>query len=382
MRIGTVAAGVALAALPTALNAAGSPADELAAVVKMFLGKSAVTDWQGVEMIPGIRWAPLPPVSLQNCLPDGGCFTRQGQAAIGGRSLTAVATGARTIVNNLYLRNAGPPFGEAAVVSGLKAAGFSAELARCPVAGAPGGTNWYRLSSGSTGPGVVSIQTSCAGKPCEGFVLTRGGGLPALQPAQMRLYSEQCGAPADERKAVAAAGMPHELLARALFSLIPAATGPVAVDWKRLVSLAGAIEWNVGAPKKADLSYKHDANPFMQTGQAKIAGRLFSVLASGSAVEVRVVYVEETGMHPRGEHVLGEIYKLGAQVQLARCGPVYTSSTNNWYSLRGANIHPVMLRQSLSYDGNQVGDSYELRLDNTLPRRDARDRDPGVGGCR
>jgi hypothetical protein len=43
--------------------------------------------------------------------------------------------------------------------------------------------------------------------------------------------------------------------------------------------------------------------------------------------------------------------------------------------------HPVMLRQSIRYDGNQVQDEYELRLDNTLPKRDPRDRDPGVGGC-
>ena len=33
-------------------------------------------------------------------------------------------------------------------------------------------------------------------------------------------------------------------------------------------------------------------------------------------------------------------------------------------------------------EGNQVQDSYELRLDNTLPKRDPRDRDPGAGGCR
>jgi len=30
----------------------------------------------------------------------------------------------------------------------------------------------------------------------------------------------------------------------------------------------------------------------------------------------------------------------------------------------------------------QVRDTYQLRLDNTLPKRDPRDRDPGVGGCR
>lgn len=41
-----------------------------------------------------------------------------------------------------------------------------------------------------------------------------------------------------------------------------------------------------------------------------------------------------------------------------------------------------MLKHSLRLDGRQVQDSYELRLDASLPRRDSRDRDPGVGGCR
>jgi hypothetical protein len=41
-----------------------------------------------------------------------------------------------------------------------------------------------------------------------------------------------------------------------------------------------------------------------------------------------------------------------------------------------------MIRQSIRYDGNQVQDSYAIRLDGTLPTRDPRDRDPGVNGCR
>jgi len=53
------------------------------------------------------------------------------------------------------------------------------------------------------------------------------------------------------------------------------------------------------------------------------------------------------GMHPRKEHLLGVIYKKGLQVQLVRCGPAYTGSTNNWYSLKSAQTHPVMLQQSI-----------------------------------
>jgi hypothetical protein len=41
-----------------------------------------------------------------------------------------------------------------------------------------------------------------------------------------------------------------------------------------------------------------------------------------------------------------------------------------------------MLRQSLRLDGNQIQDAYDLRLDASLPKRDPRDRDPAVSGCK
>ncbi len=87
-------------------------------------------------------------------------------------------------------------------------------------------------------------------------------------------------------------------------------------------------------------------------------------------------------MHTRGENLLLRVYQQGFAVRLARCGPVYTKSTNNWYEVTSAKSRPAMLKQSIRYDGNQVQDTYELRLDNTLPKRDPRDRNPGVGGCR
>jgi hypothetical protein len=224
------------------------------------------------------------------------------------------------------------------------------------------------------------VQTSCNGKPCEGFALSQGEELPALQPAQLKLYSEQCSAPPAGRKAVSSV-LPHEALAGTIAALIPAAAGPALSDWKALAALTTGIEWLNGGLRKTDLSFKNDPNPFAQTASLTLAGRKFSVLVSGSAEQAKALYLDEMGMHPRGEHMLGVLYAKGLQVQLARCGPIYTESTNNWYSVKSAGTHPVMLRQSIRYDGNQVQDSYELRLDNTLPARDPRDRDPGVGGC-
>src|SRR5688572_27454763 len=99
--------------------AAGKPEDELATAIKPFYSKELVPDWSGIEKLPGVQWAPLPPSMLQNCLPDGGCFTRTGKAVIAGRNIAVMATGARTMVNNLYLRNVGAPFGEATVLAAL-----------------------------------------------------------------------------------------------------------------------------------------------------------------------------------------------------------------------------------------------------------------------
>lgn len=69
-------------------------------------------------------------------------------------------------------------------------------------------------------------------------------------------------------------------------------------------------------------------------------------------------------------------------MRLARCGPVYTESTNNWYSVTDSATKPVMLLQSIRIEGKQLQDGYAIRLDNTLPKRDPRDRDPGVSGCK
>jgi hypothetical protein len=377
----TLAALAYLLVLPTSSTSAGKPEDDLAAIIKGFYAKSFATDWRGIETLPAIQWARLPPTLLQNCLADGGCFTREGRTTIGGRNITVVATGAREIVSNLYLRNAAAPFGEAALLAALGGLSVSADLVRCPIPGTAGGTNWYRLKSSAIRPGILAVQTSCSGRPCEGFVLSQSEDLPSLQPAQLKLYSEQCSGPPAERKPVATV-LPHEALAGTLAALIPLASGPPLFDWTTLRALNAPISWISTAPQKMDNTFKNDANPFAQSASLLLSGRKFSVLATGSETHAKVIHIDELNSHPRGEHLLGIIYSRGLTVQLVRCGPVYTESTNNWYSIKSARTHPVMLRQSIRYDGNQVQDGYELRLGNALPERDPRDRDPGVAGCR
>ena len=346
----------------------GDAPGDLARIMGAFLAEPSGSDWRSLEILPGMRWAPLPPRMLEYCLADGGCFTRAGKADVGGRDLAALATGARQIVNVLYLSGA-TALGETAVLRALRDLGFSAALARCPLIEEAGGAKWYRLTKSGGITGILSVDHSCEGQVCERFALRHGEELPPLEPAELKSYSEECAAPAGERKAVSTE-LPHEALARTLLALIPLATGPAGVEWGMLGTLPTGIAWGRAWPGGE------------RPGALALAGRKFSVLASGTADAAKKVEFEEQVMHPRGEHVLGVLYSLGFAVRLVRCGPVYTASTNNWYSVRSAATHPVMLRQSIRYEGERVQDTYELRLDNTLPPREARDRDPGEEGCR
>jgi len=359
---------------------AAASEEQLIEAVKVALGKNFNTDWSGLDALPGVKWAPLPPTSLQNCLPDGGCYARQGAAKFGDHSLTVIASGARTFVTNIYFRGTARAIGETNVLDALKQAGFAPELARCPVKGTIGGTNWYRLQGASANPGVLSVQSSCNGKPCEGFQLTLGADLPQLQPRQVSMYSERCSGAPEARRAVSTSS-PQELIARSLSAFIPSASGGAA-DWPAITKVLPEAKWNWIEPRRMDLTFKLDPNPYSNTGSVAFAQRQFSLIASGTQTRPQTVYFDENGLHPRGEDVLRLLRGQAFDVRLARCGPVYTESTNNWYSVTGTATKPVMLLQSIRIDGKQVQDGYAIRLDNTLPKRDPRDRDPGVSGCK
>ena len=372
-----LAPALAAISLLSAFQTPPKPEEQFVGIITTYLAMGLPTDWDSLEKLPIIRWAPQV-ASLENCLPDGGCYTLQGAAVIGGSRMTVIATGARTMALTIYFRNTTKPLGEASVVAALKAAGLTADLARCPLKTGVSGTNWYRLKGANLAPAYLSIQPPTQARPTEGFVLSQGENLPPLQPNQVALYSEQCGV-GIERKPVSTL-KPHELIAQTVVALLLPATGPTHHDWDALAALPTTIEWLAG-PTRMDLTFKSDPNPMARTGSVSFAGRSLGVLASGTDTQVKTIYLDEPGQHPRGEHMLGVVYEKGNTVKLVRCGPVYSSSTHMWYSLTSPKTRTAMIRQSISYDGNQVSDSYELRLDGTLPTRDPRDRNPGVNGC-
>lgn len=321
------------------------PERDFASIVKAFYAKSSHTDWRGLETLPGIQWAPLPPTMLENCLEDGGCFTRRGEVRISGRSFTAMATGARTIVTNLYLSSPGSNRA-LEILKAIRSLGLSAGVVRCPVLEPACGANWYRLTGPGIRTGILSIRAVCEGQSCESYVLSQGDELPPLPPADLKFYSEQCAAPPAERLPIATV-TPIDRLAQILATLISPSGGGVLRDWTALHAASTQIVWNSTTPQKMDLTFENDANPFAQTATLSLPGRKFSVLASGLPAQPKTIHIDETGMHPRGEHLLGALYTQGFSVQLVRCGPIYTQSTNNWYSVTSSATHPVMLRQSI-----------------------------------
>ncbi len=350
---------------------------DLGRLVKSFLAASQPPDWRALEALPGTKWAPLPPTAPANCLSNGDCFIRQGTALIGGSNLVVVASGARTMVFTLTMRKMGAPLGDAAVLAGLKQAGLATALARCPVRGA--GTNWYRVTGMGVAQGFMSVHPAGTGRANEGYIVTAGDKPPALQPNQLAMYSDRCDAGAS-RTAVASVP-PHEAIAALVITLLPGSGGAPLYDWKALQALPTGITWAASAPVAVDMRSLGDLNPMQLNGTVTLSGREFHVMATGTASQVKAVHLTEAMMHPTGEHMLGVVHARGVPVRLVRCGPVYTQSTNNWYSLTGSATRPANIRQSIRYEGKIVQDTYELRLDNTLPARDPRDRNPGTGGC-
>lgn len=379
-------AAALLALVLTALPAGAQqrPEDDLAAVVGALT--TSMADWRSIESVRAVRWAPLPPNMLQNCLPDGGCFTRRGEATVGGRPLVVMASGARTMVGNVYLRNNGAAFGEAAIVDGLRRAGLQPQLARCPArnAGPAFNSKWWRVSRGQS-VAHVSLTIACGPQRCEGIGIHGGPELPSLDPAELARYSTQCATGAAAGAPVAST-QPHEEIARLIAAATPRATEPVPMPWATLRQRFPAIQWAANlTPRDPALAYDNDPGTryVVPTGEVRLATRVMNIQATGDPQAARMLRLEEGGMHPRGEsaQLLNALRAQGYTVTLARCGRPYTESRHTYYRLASAATRPAFIKIEERFEGQREQTAIRVYIDGVLPPPLSGETPPG-GACR
>lgn len=367
--------------------ATGAGADDVVALVKGFMAHGS--DWQSIEKVKAVAWKPLPPTMLENCLPDGGCFTRAGVAQIGGHGVTVMATGARTMTGNFYVKNTGAHVGEAALVDALTRAGLEPKVARCPLkpADAVHNSKWWQVKGAGQAEGFVSLTYSCGAKRCEGVGFHSGPDLPGLDPAELAMYSETCGASVAAGKPVSSS-LPHQEIAKTVAAAIPASGEAQPYSWDTMRTRLAGFTWTPGKlyPHDEKLAYDNDPNTWSLngTGMASLAKRDFSTMVTGDATFARVLRLEEGGSHPRGEEalLLKALRADGFTVTLARCGKVYTEQKLTWYKLTSAKTQPAFLLIDTGKEGAREHARYRLYLDGKLPPLYAGEANAGTGQCR
>lgn len=314
----------ALMAIVCPVTYAQTAEDQLAQVVVALMqpagSEGSYGDWLQIESVKQIRWEPLPPNMLDNALPDGSYFTRRGLANLGGQPFGVVATGARTMVMNVYLRNAGQgPVGEPKVLAALQRAGFSLDLARCPVKGsADAGNQWWRIEAPGKRPAFFNSQTSCNGRRCESYALLLAETLPTLTPDQQRLYTDRCTDSATGSAAPATAPAAWDAqVAALLVSLIPSDPAG-AVPWAA-VEQAQAVKWAPMPPLEMRPQAWEDATDrYYRGGQADLGGRVLYFTAKGTRDHVRHVHLEDQATQANRGDALKVLQQQGYDVQLGR----------------------------------------------------------------
>jgi hypothetical protein len=375
-------------ALGCAAAHAQSAEDQLAQVVAALMQPAGTEGsyggWEQIEAVKQIRWEPLPPREQDNALPDGSYFVRRGLANLDGRPFGVVATGARTMVVNVYFRNVGKsPVGEPAVVGALQRQSFSLGLARCPIKGAAAaGNKWWRIQGPNKRPAFFNSQTDCNGSRCEGYALLLGETLPTMTPQQQRLYTDSCSGEAAGQAAAAPAAW-DEQLASLFMMLIPAGRSG-AVAWPEIDKVTMA-SWAPMPPQQMPTPpWSDKENHFYRGGQADLGGRVLYLTATGTKDEVRNVHLEDAQTQADRGDVLKVLQQKGFDVQLARCGKLYQLSAEKWYRVTGPGKRPVMLLRNVRCDTvacPKGQENYTLALDGVLPKLQAGEVEAVSGRC-
>jgi hypothetical protein len=183
---------VALTSLLIASVAVAAPPapSSLAEFLKPFLILPADSGgaWEDIDKVPGIRWTSETTMTNKPS-PDGNFFARIGQGSLGGRSLAVVATGARTMVFSLYIRDPAAAMDADALVASLRQAGFAVATARCAIDPRSATTrHWYRVTLAKKKPAFLFASAS----QNRGAYTLYLNDLPAMTPADAATYTDNC----------------------------------------------------------------------------------------------------------------------------------------------------------------------------------------------
>jgi len=367
---------------------AQSAEDQLAQVVAALIQpagtEGSYPGWDSLDAVKQIRWQPGPLTMLDDALPDGSYFTLKGLANLGGRPFGVVATGARTMVINIYFRNVGKsPVGEPAVVGALQRQGFSLDLARCPIKGSAGaGNKWWRVQGPNKRPAYFNSQTDCNGTKCEGYALLLGETLPTMTPQQQRFYTDRCSGEAAEQATAAPTAWDEQLASLFMILIPPERSGAVA--WPE-IDKAQIAKWAPMPPQQMPTPPWSDTeNHSYRGGQADLGGRVLYLTATGTKDEVRNIHVEDQTTQANRGDVLRVLQQKGFDVQLARCGNLYQLSAAKWYRVTGPGKRPVVLMRNVRCDTvacPKGQENYTLALDGVLPKLQAGEVEAVSGRC-
>ena len=346
----------------------------------LILPADSAASWEDVGKAPGFRWG-QGPVMTERASPDGNFFARPGQATLSGRPVTVVATGARTMVFSVYLRDPAPSLAPEALVAGLREAGYAVTPARCPLdprGAAP--RRWYRLTMAKKKSAFLYAGPTQSGGA--GYTLFLDT-LPAMTQAEAGLYTDDCAAAG---KAAAGGGTaPRPTTGQAgvvavIDALLRPVGGPAAIPWSSLASMP-AIIWPKLTPMKMSNPWTDggvDPNPQLLEGEFKTATTRMTAIATGDARAANHFSLMDGGNLPRGAVFAGLTAK-GYAIAALRCGKPYTQMTDSFYRISGPGKQAAILYRKVSVDGGKTSETYGLRLDNVLPPI-VQGQTPPVGG--
>jgi hypothetical protein len=188
-------AGAAPKKAPPAKDAAPQGPPTLVSLIKPFLiaKDQSVGDWTKLDANKAVTWGPGP--SMQDKpSPDGNFFVRPGRGQIDGRALDVLATGARSGVFSVYIRDPGAMADAAATAGAFKQAGYTVSLARCPInPQLAAARRWLKLTAPGKKPAFLAVGPLNSGGA--GYTLYLADDtLAALTPKEQAVYTDSCPA--------------------------------------------------------------------------------------------------------------------------------------------------------------------------------------------